>query len=500
MKQILTIILSLTLAAGAAAAYAGNVKEPEVAGAFYPAGAKELSGMLDEFLAEASPAAVSGHIIALVCPHAGYGYSGRIAADGYKLIRGMPYTTVVILGAAHHFGFGGVSVYPDGVFRTPLGDVPVDAEFAAGLLGREKDVYFEPRAFDKEHSVEVHIPFLQKTLKNFKIVPVVFGDTTLSVVKAFAKLLKEAAGDRRDVLVIASTDLYHGYDYDELEAVDRATIACMKELDAEKLYYGLRQRAMQACGGFGVTAAIEAALLLGYDRIGILSHTNSGDVTGRKIKGLWTVGYLSAAVYGDGKPHDSREAPHMQSTENAVYSKEQRKRLLETARSSIETYLTSGKKIEIQETDPALLAERGAFVTLTEHGRLRGCIGSMIGRSPLYLTVRDMAVEAAIDDPRFAPVKADELKNIRIEISVLSPLARVETAEGIKLGVHGVMVKRGFSSGVFLPQVAAETGWSKEQFLSYLCSQKAGLPAGAWKDKSTELYVFTAEVFSEDHY
>ena len=180
-----------------------------------------------------------------------------------------------------------------------------------------------------------------------------------------------------------------------------------------------------------------------------------------------------------------------------MLNKTQRKRLLEIARSSIETYLRTGKKLEVNETDPLLLKVMGAFVTLNERSELRGCIGSLVGSEPLYLTVRDMAVEAATQDPRFNPVGLEELKNIDIEVSVLSPMERIVNSDEIQLGVHGVLVRKGLRSGVFLPQVATETGWSKEEFMSNLCLYKAGLAADAWKDKSTEIYVFTAEVFSE---
>jgi AmmeMemoRadiSam system protein A len=176
----------------------------------------------------------------------------------------------------------------------------------------------------------------------------------------------------------------------------------------------------------------------------------------------------------------------------------QRKRLLEIARASIQTYLQSGKKLELSETDPFLTQEMGAFVTLNKHGELRGCIGNLASRDPLYLTVRDMAVEAAVDDPRFNALTLSELKDIEIEISVLSPLKKVDSAEKIEMGKHGVLVRKGYQSGVFLPQVATETGWSKEEFLNNLCSQKAGLAQSAWKDKNTELYIFNAEVFSEE--
>ncbi len=180
-----------------------------------------------------------------------------------------------------------------------------------------------------------------------------------------------------------------------------------------------------------------------------------------------------------------------------MLNKNQRKRLLEIARKSIQEYLSTGKKMEVTETDPLLLKEMGAFVTLHKHGELRGCIGNLVGQQPLYLTVKDMAVEAATGDPRFSPVQLTELENIEIEISALSPLKRIESADEIKMGIHGVLLRRGFNSGVFLPQVATETGWSKEEFLSKLCEDKAGISSDAWKDKSTEIYIFTAEVFSE---
>jgi AmmeMemoRadiSam system protein A len=180
-----------------------------------------------------------------------------------------------------------------------------------------------------------------------------------------------------------------------------------------------------------------------------------------------------------------------------LLDRKQKKRLLEIARSTIEAYLKTRKAPEIVETDPVLSKEMGAFVTLRQSGELRGCIGNMVGHGPLYLTVRDMAIESATGDPRFAPVRATELAGVEIEISVLSPLEKVRSADAITIPGHGVMVRRGFNSGVFLPQVAEEAGWSKDEFLSNLCANKAGLAADAWKDPKTELWVFSAEVFSE---
>ena len=506
----------LFLFAGVLLTYAQDIKQPNVAGAFYPDNPAELSQMIDKFLEAAQPEPVKGDIFALISPHAGYGFSGPTAAFGYKLIKDRPYKTVMVIGPSHYYGFSGVSIYPEGIFRTPLGDLEIDTEFTKELLYRDKDIFFEPLAFQKEHSIEVQLPFLQKVLsgvsatKNggpasaiksggyaniggvnnygWKIVPIVMGDCSLQTCKKLAGLLKEAIGNRKDILVIASTDMYHGYDYEEAAIIDNLTLSYLKNMDAEGLYYGLREQRLQLCGGFPVVSTLILAKELGHNKLNVLKHTNSAIVTEKKVKGVWTVGYSSCVI------DQIKEGETM-------LNKNQKKRLLEIARSSIQVYLKTGKKLELTEdADPVLLKEMGAFVTLHKHGELRGCIGNLVGNQPLYLTVRDMAIEAAVDDPRFSPVELSELKDIEIEISCLSPLKRIDSSDEIQLGVHGVLVRRGFSSGVFLPQVAVETGWSKEEFLSNLCAHKAGLSADAWKDKATEVYIFSAEVFSENNY
>ncbi|MFH0855046.1 MAG: AmmeMemoRadiSam system protein B [Candidatus Omnitrophota bacterium] len=487
--------------------YAGGIKEPCVAGTFYPEDPGELSKMIDAFLEEANPeTGPVGRVFALISPHAGYGYSGKVAGFGYKLIKAKEYKTVVILGTSHHYAFSGISVYPGGVFKTPLGGIPVDDEFTQKLLNKGPAVTFVPEAFQEEHSVEVQLPFLQKTLDNFKIVPVVIGDVSLSTCQKFAALLKESINTRNDVLLVVSTDMYHGYDYEEADKTDNLTLAAIKNMDAQALYYGIRDEKMQLCGGFGVVTALILAKSMGYDKAVLLKHTNSAEVTNNMKKGIWTVGYSSWAIGasmgssvngGQSRTSGASLGPSANPGGEAMFNKGQRKRLLEIARAAIEAYLKNGKVLEITETDPALAKTTGAFVTLNEHGDLRGCIGSLLGTEPLYLTVRDMAVEAATGDSRFNPVKLPDLKNIEIEVSVLSPMQKIDDPGLIKLGVHGVLVRQGYKSGVFLPQVATETGWSKDDFMSNLCVHKAGLAPDAWKDRSTEIYIFTAEVFSE---
>ncbi len=176
---------------------------------------------------------------------------------------------------------------------------------------------------------------------------------------------------------------------------------------------------------------------------------------------------------------------------------EQKERLLEIARNTIETYIIEGKKPEIVNEDPVLNQKRGAFVTLHKNSQLRGCIGNIVSNQELFLTIRDMAIEASTGDPRFPRVSKNELKDIDIEISVLSPLKQIQDLSEMELGVHGVLIRKGMRSGVFLPQVATETGWTKEEFMETLCNQKAGLPPDAWKDPDVEIYIFSAEVFKE---
>lgn len=482
--KVLSFSFTLCALHFALTCFAQEIKQPNVAGAFYPDNPRELSQMLDNFLNTANPEPVEGDIFALIVPHAGYGFSGQVASFAYKLVKAKPYKTVIIIAPSHQYGFGEVSVYPQGKFRTPLGDLEIDTGFAQKLLSQDEDIVFEPRAFAKEHSVEVQLPFLQKVLTGFKIVPIVMGDCPLYTCKKLAQVLKTAIGERKDVLVVVSTDMYHGYDYQEAEATDNLTLSYLKNMDAEGLYAGLREGKLQLCGGFPAVSALILAKELGHQQLKVLDYTNSAKVTQRLIKGTWTVGYTSCVI-------DQKEG------EKAMLNKVQRKRLLEISRKSIETYLKTGKKLEVTEQDPILLKEMGAFVTLHQHGELRGCIGNLVGDKPLYLMVRDMAVESAVGDPRFPTVDLSELKSIEIEISALSPLDRIDSVDKIELGKHGVLVRKGFRSGVFLPQVATETGWSKEEYLSNLCSHKAGLSADAWKDKSTEIYIFTAEVFSE---
>ncbi|MEI6631518.1 MAG: AmmeMemoRadiSam system protein B [bacterium] len=470
----------------ATAAFCADIKAPNVAGSFYPADAQELSSLVDNLLKTTQVQKTSGDIRLLISPHAGYEYSARVAAYGYSLIRDKEYDTVIIIAPSHNLYFEGVAIWPKGSFRTPLGDIAVDADFCKRLPGLGFNLKRIPEAFLREHALEVQLPFLQRALKGFKIVPLITGKLNFSDYQLLAHSLSLLTKDMK-CLLVASTDLSHYHSYEEANKIDKLTISYIKNLDAQGLYNQSLSGNIEACGISAVITGILYAKELGLSGVSILKYANSGDVTGDYDR---VVGYLSAAIYKE-------EESSLKKGEGNMLDAKQKKRLLDIARDSIATYLKTGEKLELSEKDSVLLEECGAFVTLHERGELRGCIGNLIGRGPLYLTVRDMAVESAVGDPRFIPLKLSGLASVEIEISVLSPMQRVNSSDEIKLGAHGVLVKNGLKSGVFLPQVATETGWSKEEFLSTLCVQKAGLAPSAWKDKDTELYIFTAEVFSE---
>lgn len=180
-----------------------------------------------------------------------------------------------------------------------------------------------------------------------------------------------------------------------------------------------------------------------------------------------------------------------------MLSQKEKKEILVLARQAMENYVKNGVITKFKTDNINLKQQAGAFVSLHINKQLRGCIGMIESKKPLYETIIEMAMEASSSDPRFEPVKAEELKDINLEVSVLFPKKKIKHLDEIKLGVHGVIVKRGFASGVFLPQVAVETGWSKEEFMENLCEGKACLPPDSYKDKETEIYIFEAQVFSE---
>jgi len=462
--------------------FASDVKDADLAGTWYPRDKTELQGLIQSYLAAANPEDIEARPFAIICPHAGYQFSGPVAAYGFRAMRDKGIKTVILIGFSHRRPFDGISIYDKGAFATPLGEIKIEEELAAEIKNTSSRISYRPDVFKDENSIETQVPFIQAVFKNAQIVPIVFGTQTYDDAVILADSLAKTLKDRSDYLVVASTDLSHYHSYEEANRMDKRLIGVLESMKAREFYDESVMGTCELCGVMPVTATLLAAEKLGFDKIKVLKYANSGDTFGDKTK---VVGYLSAVIYKE----DKKEGKKPMLNEN------QRNRLLQIAGDSITSYVKNGKRQTFAEKDPILNESLGAFVTLHEGGELRGCIGNMVGQGPLYQTVADMAIEAATGDPRFPRLRPEELDKIDLEISVLSPMKKVASYKDVKIPGHGVVVRRGFNSGVYLPQVADETGWTRDEFLSSLCAHKAGLAQDAWKDPSTEIYVFTAEVF-----
>ena len=447
---------------------AENVKEPAVAGTFYPADKDSLKKSVEDFLSKAETSPDHGKLIAIISPHAGYIYSGQTAAYGYKQIQGSDIKNVILIGPSHRSAFKGASVYTKGSFRTPLGNVKINERLAEGLLNESADVRFSPEAYEGEHSIEVQLPFLQTVLKDFTIVPVLIGSPSGRTFEHLIQKLTEMLDEK--ALLIASTDLSHYHDYPTAKEMDGKIISAVQRLSPKDTIELLRSGKSEMCGGVPVIIAMEVARRSGANLGVVFKQANSGDVTGEKDK---VVGYASIGLY------------------KSPYTEEEKKELLALARKAITEYVTKGKSPETDVKNQKFKTDGAVFVTIKENGSLRGCIGHIQAIMPLYQSIMRNAVAACSSDPRFPPMKKEELKDMEIEISILSPFMSLKDVKDIQVGKHGLYIIKDNQTGLLLPQVATEFGWNRDEFLEHVC-MKAGLPKDAWKD--AELYTFTAEI------
>jgi len=470
LKQLCSFFLSLCLliAGFISPGCAETAKDPAAAGTFYPADKKSLQESVKGFLSKAERVPTNGRLLAIVSPHAGYIYSGQVASYGYKQIQGSDIKKVILIGPSHHSGFKGASVYTKGSFRTPLGEVKINERIAESLLNETADVKFYPEAFEKEHSLEVQLPFLQTVLDDFTIVPILVGSPSRQTFEYLISKLTETLDDT--TLLIASTDLSHYHDYQTAKEMDGKVIAAVERLSASDTWELLRTGKAELCGGFPVIIVMETAKRSGANLGVVFKYANSGDVTGEKDK---VVGYASIGLF------------------KSPYTEDEKKELLALARKAIVEYVANGKTLETEIKNPKFLTDGAVFVTIKERGSLRGCIGHIQAVMPLYQSIIKNAVAACSSDPRFPPMKSEELKDMDIEISILSPFVPLKDVKDIQVGKHGLYIMKGMQSGLLLPQVATEFGWDRDAFLEHLC-MKAGLPKDAWKD--AELYTFTAEI------
>ena len=472
-----------------------KIREPAVAGLFYPKDPSELSRMIDGYLA-AAKSEPPGKLKALICPHAGYVYSGPVAASAYRLLQGTEFQTVIVLAPAHHAALRAASISDAGVFRTPLGDVPISP--VARRLAQVRPFELQPRCFVQrpdwaaqasrplpargsdtadmwEHADEVQVPFLQRTLKEFQLVPVVLGEIDPA---AAARALLQVLDER--TLIVASSDLSHYHPYAEARTLDRRTVEAICAFDLARL------SGEDACGYVPIQTLLHVAKQKGW-RPRLLDYRNSGDTAGDKSR---VVGYAAIAFY----------APAV-ATE--TFTQEQRRFLLGLARRTVREVTSTGRLPEVSADglDASLTATRGCFVTLTKGGTLRGCIGHIQPVMPLYQAIIDNARRAAIRDPRFLPVSAREAGELEIEISVLTvpqPLAFSSPDDLLhRLHVHedGVVLRIGDRGATYLPQVWEQLP-DKVDFLDSL-AEKAGCSRRDWRGPGVTVAIYHVESFKE---
>ena len=494
----------------AATSLSAEVRRPAVAGAFYPGDRATLQAEVSGFLRAAPKGGPAP--LAVIVPHAGYVYSGATAAKAFAPLAGTAVKRVILLGPSHYSGHAGGAL-PDPritAFSTPLGEVPIDREVTARL--RAQSEFAGPgRAHDQEHCLEVELPFLLATVGAVPIVPILIGpatsrELTVRMARALAEVVEPGT-----LIVVSSDFTHHGAAYgyapfghdrevgEKLIRLGRATAERAAALDARGFWQQVEVSDDSVCGARPITVLLE---LLGHAFEGggtVTDVTTSGDVSGN-----WSQVVTYAAVSFSGAWHGWRDdkvpAPLGDLTSG------ERAALLALARATLQSHLNHDESLANWFAGHAvsgnLATPAGTFVTIhntgakaRRDGRLRGCIGVMEATEPLVDAVIHAATSAA-HDPRFPDLEPAELAAVSLEVSVLSPMRSVPSPEQIEMGRHGVVLSKGGRRAVFLPQVATETGWDRDRFLSQL-SLKAGLSADAWRE-GARFEVFTAQVFGEE--
>ena len=459
-------------------------REPAVAGTFYSSDLRVLQEQLRVFFSEQENRTVND-ISALIVPHAGYVYSGKVAASAYSLIdEDAEYENIFIIGTSHHVSFNGASVYEKGHYKTPLGMVPVNLQLAEGLIKSSEYVVYEPAAHLEEHTIEVQLPFLHFRLKHLKqIVPIVIGTKDSAVCKLLAEVLRPYFNNNN--LFIFSSDFSHYPTYETACAIDSQTADIIVKNDPLLLQEYLQEEEIEhipnlltrLCGWSSVLTLLYLTEGEEY-KYSKVRYMNSGDVRmGEKRR---VVGYQSILVQAKNQLGENLR-------------EKDKKGLLEAARNAIVGHL----RIEEEKEFPKVHAEGidSAFVSVYVKDELRGCMGRFNANISLVELIHELALSAAFEDGRFEHLEEDDLNDLRIEISVLTPMKKINNIEQIELGRHGVYLVKNGRKGTFLPQVAKKTGWTLNEFLGHLARDKAHVGWDGWKD--AELYVYEAIVFSD---
>lgn len=483
-----------------------KVLHSRLAGTWYTSDAQELKKEIDRCIEQADAERIE-NVIALILPHAGYAYSGPTAGFGISQLSGKKFERVVVLGPTHRYAMRNMVSMPVAThYETPLGKIPLDAEFIDRLVEQPFAARNSEAHLD-EHSVQIQLPMLQGVLADFKLVPIVCGQLDLATTMRLGGTLRKMIDDK--TLVVASSDFTHfgprfGYTPfqedipDSIKRLDMEAFSKIKQKNAKNFIEYVDRTGATICGR--VPIGVLLTMLPKESQVYLLEYDTSGRMTGDYGN---TVSYLSAAVTGRWKPVENRqnsdESEQDEPEQDSELSEHDKQQLLKLARSTLLNFMTVGSRpspaeLGIDLTE-GMQQTMGAFVTLHKDGQLRGCIGEIKPRRPLYRAVMDHAVNAALNDPRFPEVKSSEIEKIDFEISALTPPREVASYDEIEIGKHGIVLQKGLRAAVFLPQVAPEQGWGLAETLTHL-AMKAGLPPDGWREGAS-FEVFEAIVFAE---
>lgn len=497
-------MLITTLIMGNSSNGQGIDRQPYVAGSFYPDNPAELRLMIDELLASAGDIKKEEKVRAIIVPHAGYIFSGKVAAAGFTAIGDYKgYDNIFLIGSSHRASFPGASIYHRGDYITPLGKVKVNKEIANQLTSNNEHISYYREAHEGEHSNEVQLPFIQSLFgSSVTIIPMIIGTNSIATCELIARSLKPWFTGNN--LFVISSDFSHYPEYNDAVSVDRVTADALISGNSSQFLRTLRTNMSLGISGLstsicGWTAALTLLELASGEENLIFKHIkylNSGDSPYGDHKRV--VGYHAIILIETSKGNTEHSKHGEQKSPGSLNLTDYEKQTLITiARQSISGRLekSAPPQPDNSKLTPLLKQNSGAFVTIYNEGNLRGCIGQFTSDEPLWKVVSDMAASAAFNDLRFTPLRKEEYKSLSIEISVLSPLKKIKDIEEITPGKHGVYVKKGSSTGTFLPQVAEGKEWSREELLGYIARDKAKLGWDGWRD--AEIYIYEALVFGE---
>ncbi len=483
-----------------------KIRKAAYKGSWYPGSKTELERTIQDYFKSTKAGKSLGDVIALIAPHAGYRYSGQCAAHAYATIMGKDYDRVFLLAFSHHYPIRGVAVSEYDGYETPLGLVKVDRETCNALL--KKNLFtVHKEAEDREHSIEIQIPFLQTVLKDFRIVPLMVGSLASDDdYRAVADSLRKVS-DEKTLFIVSSDMTHYGPNYGyvpfrenvkkNLKTLDSGAIEKILNKDSDGFKEYCLTTDITICGTRPIALLLH--LLDNNAKGTLINYATSGEILNDFTN---SVSYAAIAFSATPSAPASRtkENPASPKTDDDL-TQEEKTRLLKIARTTIVHQLTGKGSIDTLMKSISLTERmketRGVFVTIKKHGDLRGCIGYIHGVVPLYQAVIDNAISAATRDPRFDPMTASEIDEVKLEISVMTPLTKISRIEEIKVGVHGLYIEYGKRRGILLPQVATENGWNRDQFLDAVC-RKAGLPVDTWKIANPTIWIYSAQVFGEE--